>query len=61
MIFAKLTAPELRQHLWGRAYFLVTPEPPEGHTAFVTAGTVDGYPYSDDHLEISGYNNAWQL
>jgi hypothetical protein len=61
MIFAKLASSEVRQHLWGRAYFLVTPEPPEGHTAFVTAGTMDGYPYSDDHQEIAGYNNSWQL
>jgi hypothetical protein len=61
MIFAKLTPSELRQRLWGRAYFLVTPMPPAGHTAFVTAGTMDGYPYSDDHQEIAGYNNSWQL
>jgi len=61
MIFAKLVSPDLRQHLWGRAYFLVTPQPPAGHTAFVTAGTMDGYPFSDDHQEISGYYNSWQL
>ncbi|MDX2022459.1 MAG: hypothetical protein SF187_19640 [Deltaproteobacteria bacterium] len=61
MIFAKLTPLAVRQHLWGRAYFYVTPEPPEGHTAFVTAGTMDGYSNSDDHQEIAGYQNSWQL
>ena len=61
MIFAKLTSADVRQRLWGRAYFLVTPMPPAGHTAFVTAGTMDGYPFSDDHLEVAGYNNSWQL
>lgn len=51
----------LRAHHWGRAYFYVAPAPPQGHTALFTAGTLNGYPFGDDHLEISSNNNSWQL
>jgi hypothetical protein len=41
--------------------FEIDPGPPEGHTAFFTAGTLQGYPYNDDQLQVGTVSGGWQL
>ena len=42
----------LAAHLFGRMYLFIDASAFSGHSAFVTIGQTDGYPWSDNHLEF---------
>ena len=58
-IVASHAPAELRGHHYGRAYFHVTPKPPQKHTAFIFAGTA-GFPKLK-YLEVAESDLGWQL
>src|SRR5205085_6937831 len=49
----------LNGHHFGRAYFYITPKPPEKHTEFIFAGT-SGFPKLK-YLEVAESGLGWQL
>ena len=58
-IIASHAPAELRGHHYGRAYFHVTPKPPQKHTEFIFAGTA-GFPKLK-YLEVAESDLGWQL
>lgn len=58
-IIASHAPAELRGHHFGRAYFHITPKPPQKHTAFIFAGTA-GFPKLK-YLELAESDLGWQL
>ena len=58
-IIASHLSAALQGHLFGRAYFHITPKPPEKHTEFIFAGT-SGFPKLK-YLEVVESSFGWQL
>jgi hypothetical protein len=58
-IIARNVPASLNGHHFGRAYFQVTPKPPEKHTEFLFAGT-SGFPKLK-YLEVAESGLGWQL
>jgi hypothetical protein len=59
LIMTKNAPAGLRGHHFGRAYFYVTPKPPDLHATFLLAGS-SGFP-KFKYLEVAGIHNTWQL
>lgn len=58
-IVTKSAPAALSAHLFGRAYFYITPKPPAEHMEFFFAGTA-GFP-NLKYIEVAGAGAAWQL
>jgi hypothetical protein len=58
-IIASNVPPQLRGHHYGRAYVLVDPKLPVGHTGLMFAGS-SGFPRLK-YLEVAGVRGGWML
>jgi hypothetical protein len=58
-LIAKNAPSQLRTHHFGRAYVLVDPKLPGGHTGLMFAGS-SGFPRLK-YLEVAGIRGGWQL
>ena len=58
-IITKSAPAGLRGHHFGRAYFFISPKPPDQHTEFLFAGT-SGFPKLK-YIEVAGIGTGWQL
>jgi hypothetical protein len=58
-IITKSASTALRGHHFGRAYFQVTPKPPQQHTEFLFAGSA-GFPKLK-YLEVAETGLSWQM
>jgi hypothetical protein len=59
LLFAKDLPAALRHHLFGRAYVYITPEVPDRHIIFFTAGTT-GFPKSK-YQEVASAHGLFQI